>query len=423
VEWRHDLQLWRSGDSAAAERLREYITPFVHGVLLARFPHHVANSQTSTVLDQAMAAVPSPAQDTNFVQQAVATARRFARLNPTSKAGERVTADALVNEARRWLERVRQLEEASREVVIWRMTGGIPGEELVTVLGADRLELRVQLERGVEETMGVTFDLTGDEYLWRFEGEPSTQLARLETIAIVLRFDPRAPLEPISGKGSNNAATFQDLDVPVQPLPQLDEVRRPKRPDASEPRSGSRQVVSSYEKDEKTKGAYNLPAAARGMPSSPLAAHEQKSRTAKNPNADITQEAPAVVWPSEKGVTTNDEERPSRRMATRPRPSTAPGLSMRPSVTDELETEGPHTEEVDGGKEAHQTELLQVSSGETPAWRGPSELTGRRKLPALPLATEPLRMPRSSSLMRLIGFALVGLLVGLALLWRLGRAS
>ena len=54
MEWREDVGPARAGDAAARERLREYLTPFAHGVALAWAAHHVTERLVPRILDEAI---------------------------------------------------------------------------------------------------------------------------------------------------------------------------------------------------------------------------------------------------------------------------------------------------------------------------------------------------------------------------------
>jgi hypothetical protein len=267
VEWLDDATGWKAGDGPATERLREYLTPFVHGVLLARLPHHQANALMPEALDTVMVSPEQVTRAALTVSHAVAVARRLCtRVRPSSQQ-ERPSSDSTIAEGRQWLERVRRLPESVREVVLWRFVEGIPGPELCEVLAANEDETRTSLERGVGETMLPPVSLVGADYLWDLSGEPSTSLARAETWAMALRFDPLAPPEPADVV--NTAATFQDLkDVGVETRPEANPFGdfAPTRVAVEGSRPAKLHAAGSIGEDEKTQGGFDLPAAARGLP-------------------------------------------------------------------------------------------------------------------------------------------------------------
>jgi len=263
VEWLDDVSGWKAGDAAATERLREYVTPFVHGAVLAQWPHHQTNARMGQVLDEVMAAQQQVKLVEQFVQVAVAIARKVSKGAPAGGRQERPTTDPTVSEGRQWLERVRTLPEARRERVLWRLTEGISGPELCEVLGLSADEVRVDLERGLGATMVPAQSLVGVDYVWDLSSEPTTALARLETWATSLRFDALAAPEP--DDAAQNGATFEDLSS----LLEAARVQPEANPFSSAERTAMPRVLlrspSSASFDEKTHGGFDLPAAARGL--------------------------------------------------------------------------------------------------------------------------------------------------------------
>lgn len=326
VEWIDDVKRWRAGDASAAEQLREYVTPFVHGALLARLPHHVASALMTEALDTALASPDDLERDAGFVRHAVGAARRLAKLSPAKSSQERPSDDPTVAEGRQWLERLRLLPEEVREVVLWRLVGGVPGPELVEVLGLDEGVVRVELEKGLGESLVPPVSLEGVDYVWDLSGEPSTQLARAETVAMALRFDPLAAPEPADVV--NTGATFQDLSgaqVGVRPQANPFGDFAPTRvPQERRPPAGR------FDTDEKTQGAFDLPAAARPAPrtepmgppkTEPMAPPREgsaKTEPVFPPRAERpSQRQPIVVAgpePEERSVKRRtDDGRPSRK--------------------------------------------------------------------------------------------------------------
>lgn len=85
MEWLDDVKQWKAGDANATERLREYVTPFVHGALLARMPHHLANALMAEALDTVLVSPEQVTKDSHFVTHAVAVARKLVkRTKPAS---------------------------------------------------------------------------------------------------------------------------------------------------------------------------------------------------------------------------------------------------------------------------------------------------------------------------------------------------
>ena len=266
MEWLDDVKQWKAGDASATERLREYVTPFVHGALLARMPHHLANALMAEALDTVLVSPEQVTKDSHFVTHAVAVARKLVKRTKPASLQERPSSDTTVAEGRQWLERLRALPEEVRERALWRLCEGIPGPELVEVLSLDEEQLKAELERGIGDTLVPAQSLAGAEYVWDLSGEPSTALARAETYAMSLRFDPLATPEPADVV--NTAATFQDLSNA-----KVGEVRpeanpfgdfAPTRVQPSEAKGAKLQPANTFT-DEKTQGAFDLPAAARGL--------------------------------------------------------------------------------------------------------------------------------------------------------------
>lgn len=312
VEWLDDVRRWRAGDPGATERLREYVTPFVHGALLARMPHHVANALMPQVLDQVLADADPATDDAAFVVHVVAVARRLARAIDRRERQERPSTDSTIAEGRQWLERLRGVPDEVCEQVVWRLVEGIPGPELVEVLRLDEAALRPALERGVGDSLVPPQSLLGADYLWDLSGEPSTSLARAETFAMSLRFDPLTPPEPADVV--NTGATFQDLSNAKVGLarPEANPFGNvsPTRVLPPEPRSkANRLVPAGSGRDEKTEGAFDLPAAARGLvPKAEPAAPAVKTSSRPGPLAPVPthRSAPKVAK-------VFDDDRPSKK--------------------------------------------------------------------------------------------------------------
>lgn len=322
MEWLDDVKQWKGGDANATERLREYVTPFVHGALLARVPHHLANALMAEALDTVLVSPEQVTKDLQFVTHAVAVARRLVKRTKPASLQERPSSDTTVAEGRQWLERLRPLPEEVRERVLWRLCEGIPGPELCEVLSLDDEQLRAELERGIGDTLVPAQSLAGADYVWDLSGEPSTALARAETYAMSLRFDPLATPEPADVV--NTAATFQDLSNA-----KVGEVRpeanpfgdfAPTRVQVSEAKGAKLQPANTFT-DEKTEGAFDLPAAARGLvPKTEPAAPAVKTsgRQAIVPPTPTQRSEPKVAKvfeddrPSRKRPVLTDE-RPSRK--------------------------------------------------------------------------------------------------------------
>lgn len=395
MEWLDDVKHWKAGDANATERLREYVTPFVHGVLLARMPHHLANALMPEALDTLLVSPEQVTKDSHFVTHAVAIARKLVKRTKPASLQERPSSDTTIAEGRQWLERLRTLPDEVRERVLWRLCEGIPGPELCEVLSLDEEQLKAELERGIGDTLVPAQSLAGAEYLWDLSGEPSTALARAETYAMSLRFDPLATPEPADVV--NTAATFQDLSNA-----KVGEVRpeanpfgdfAPTRVQPSEAKGAKLQPANTFT-DEKTQGAFDLPAAARGLvPKTEPAAPAVKTsgRQALVPPTPTHRSEPKVAKvfeddrPSRKRPVLADE-RPSRK-------TTVPmneGVGRRETLEAPIEPKPSQTRHDDDERPSRSK--LQV--------RGKldrSEESGRRKNPELehkrrPVVTEPEAM-------------------------------
>lgn len=313
VEWIDDVKQWKAGDPAAADRLREYVTPFVHGALLARLPHHIANALMAETLDSLFRSPQSVTKDAGFVQLAVQFARKVAQARKAGTRQERPTADGTVAEGRQWLERLREAApEELRELVIWRLVEGVPGPELVEVLSLNEGAMRPALERAIGETMVPAQSLSHVDYLWDLSGEPSTHLARTETYAMALRFDPLAT--PEAADVANTGGTFQDLndakvsDVRPEANPFGDTMPTRVTTDAK-----AKLIPAGEFTDEKTEGAFDLPAAAREL----QAKTEVATPVVKPPPRPAMPVARAAKS-EPKVAPVLDDERPSRRRAIDP---------------------------------------------------------------------------------------------------------
>ncbi len=220
MEWREDVGPARAGDAGARERLREYLTPFAHGVALASSPHHVADRLVPRILDEAMKSL-GGIDDASIGVHVMNVARRIAKESTRGPIEEQGTPNSSILEARQTLSRLRLLPEQPRERFLLRVVEGIPGPELADVARVAPGELRAELERCASEaarTFGQGQSFAGDEYLWELSGDPPALIARLEMQLPVLRFDPTAA--PMNEHTS--AGTFQELPsigcAPMKPL-------------------------------------------------------------------------------------------------------------------------------------------------------------------------------------------------------------
>jgi Flp pilus assembly protein CpaB len=210
MQWREDVGPTRAGDRDARERLKDYFTPFAHGVALAHAPHHVVERLVPKIFEAAFKSL-GGVDDAAVGTHVMNVARRLAKeANPGPRIDEAGGAAAGVMEARHAVSRLRTIAEGPREKLVLRLVEGIPGPELAEVLRVSPAELRAELERGAGEAarvFGQGQSFAGDEYLWELTGAPPALLARLEMQLPALRFDPSAPAEV----ESSAAGTFQEL--------------------------------------------------------------------------------------------------------------------------------------------------------------------------------------------------------------------
>lgn len=280
----------RAGDQAALERLREFLTPFLHGVALAHAPHHVVERLMPRLLGE-LPAVLAGSDVAAVGAQALATARRLAKLAGQAGLEEQAHPDAGLREGRQVLSRLRAVPEASREWLLLRLVEGIPGPELVEVSGAAEADGRAALERGASQAaqlLGQPKDYAGDSYLWELLGAPTPLLAQLEMQLPALRFDPLAAPAPVE---SHTAGTLQDLAPvgapsragprPPGPFDEPDETAVGAPPGDGPRRTELEQPVllvpplpaapNPFEPVVRTVAATDLPAEARGQLPEPVA--------------------------------------------------------------------------------------------------------------------------------------------------------
>lgn len=220
MDWREDVGPARAGDAAARERLREYLTPFAHGVALASSPHHVAERLVPKILDEAMCTL-GGVDDAAIGVHVMNVARRVSKEASPGPIEEQGTSQPSLLEARQSLSRLRALPEQARERFFLRLVEGIPGPELSEVAHIAPGELRAELERCASEAaraFGQGQSFAGDDYLWQLSGNAPPLLARLEMQLPLLRFDPTAAPLP----ENSPAGTFQELAAvgskPMKPL-------------------------------------------------------------------------------------------------------------------------------------------------------------------------------------------------------------
>lgn len=286
MEWRQDIAPARAGDAGARERLREYLTPFVHGVVIAHAPQHLADGLVTAVIDSVFGKL-SQLQDTQVVTQLLAVARSSAKDAAGARVEERSTGDAALLEARQTLMRLRGLPEGPRERLFLRLVEGIPGPELAEVLGLRADELRAELERAADagaRALGQSGSFTGDGYLWDLSGAPSPVLTKLEVVLPVARFGASESTGQTIGElpAVGSAPKAMELDehtatgVDVVTVP--GEVPPPRKVPAG---------PNPFEAQPRTIAATDLPAEAQGQvpvaPPPPVASAPVRAATGLRP--------------------------------------------------------------------------------------------------------------------------------------------
>ena len=268
MQWREDVAPARAGDAAARERLREYLTPFAHGVALAWAAHHVTERLVPRILDEAMRTLGGVDDDSVGVH-VMSVARRMSKEATHGPVEENGTSQSALLEARQSLSRLRSIPEHLRERFFLRLVEGIPGPELAQVARLPPGELRAELERAAAEAaraFGQGQSFAGDEYLWELAGDPPPLLARLEMQLPALRFDPTAaPLNE-----ATNAGTFQELAAVAPPMKPLlfSEFEGTETGVITTPSPAARpplDVANPFEPNVRTIAATDLPAEARGQ--------------------------------------------------------------------------------------------------------------------------------------------------------------
>lgn len=287
MSWRDDVTPAQAGDPAALERLREFLTPFLHGVALAHAPHHAVERLMPRLLDE-LGAVLLGADASAAGILALALARRLAKQAGQAGLEEQAHPDAALRDARQVLGRLRALPEGPREWLLLRLVEGVPGPELVEVTNAVAAELRAELERGATEAataLGQPQAFAGDAYLWELLGTPGPLLAQLEMQLPALRYDPQAA--PAPAEAPHTAGTLQDLApvggpprTPGRPGPfdQPDETAVGAPPHRAVPQAPTLPEVRAaplganpFEPVARTVAATDLPAEARGQLPEPAA--------------------------------------------------------------------------------------------------------------------------------------------------------
>ncbi len=217
MEWREDVGPARAGDAGARERLRDYFTPFAHGIALASSPHHVTEALVPRILDEALRTL-GGVDPEDLGVHLMNVARRLAKEATPGNIEEQGATQASLLEARQSVSRLRAIPLQARERFLLRVVEGIPGPELAEVARVPPGELRAELEKAAAEaarSFGQGQSFAGDTYLWDLTGTPPALIARLEMQLPVLRFDPGAAPPP----PATSAGTFQELSAIAPPPP------------------------------------------------------------------------------------------------------------------------------------------------------------------------------------------------------------
>ncbi|MFT3710708.1 MAG: Flp pilus assembly protein CpaB [Archangium sp.] len=208
MEWRQDIRPARTGDAEAVDRLKEYLTPFVHGVCLAHAPHHVTATLVDRVLTTALATL-GGVEDVDLGSHVISVARRMAKEASPGTPHELPSADVGTAEALRVISRLREINELAREHFFLRMLEGVPGPEIADVARLTAGDLRAELERAAADAarlLGQGQSFAGDDYLWDLSGAPGPLLARLEMQLPVLRHDPSVTAPGVIGVAAPDTA-------------------------------------------------------------------------------------------------------------------------------------------------------------------------------------------------------------------------
>jgi RNA polymerase sigma-70 factor (ECF subfamily) len=144
----------RRGDREAFGRLYGLYGRMVHGVLLARVPRDDVDDLLQEVFVKAMHRLPSLRDPGAFGAWLGSIARnaatdRFRRAPRTVELADDIAApDAVDEEARAVLGRIRALPEAYREPMVMRLVEGMTGPEIAERTGLTPGSVRVNLHRG-----------------------------------------------------------------------------------------------------------------------------------------------------------------------------------------------------------------------------------------------------------------------------------
>jgi RNA polymerase sigma-70 factor, ECF subfamily len=147
----------RHGNRSAFGRLYDKYARMVHGILLARVPHHEVDDLAQDVFLSALRQLPALRDDGAFGGWLAMIARNraydyhrrtreFTELPADLPAGETHTPESIAA-----LEAIRSLPEAYREPLIMRLVEGMSGEEIADRTGMTPASVRVNLHRGMKQ--------------------------------------------------------------------------------------------------------------------------------------------------------------------------------------------------------------------------------------------------------------------------------
>jgi pilus assembly protein CpaB len=227
----------KRGDGAAREELAQFVTPFVHGVLVCRLSTRAANMVLPPLLGELLARlVEQESAPRTRGPWLVSEVRRRAvelALDPalTPEAAGAGSGEAVLGE-------IRSLPEPARERLMLRVLEGISGPEIAELSGADEVEVRGDLERAMAAVHeGGAF--LGDAYLWCSRGAPHPMVVRLENQLSGLRYDPTStsglaprvspPAGPEADATTPHGTGLRDAEPETAPfVPQMEDPTAPR---------------------------------------------------------------------------------------------------------------------------------------------------------------------------------------------------
>jgi RNA polymerase sigma-70 factor, ECF subfamily len=145
------------GDRASFGRLHELYAPLVHGILLARVPHHEVVDLVQDVFLMALRKLHTLADPAAFGAWIATIARNRAtdfhrRKKPSAELPDDLPGPAPeTGEAADVLAAIRSLPTAYRETLVLRLVEGMTGPEISARTGLTPGSVRVNLCRGMEQ--------------------------------------------------------------------------------------------------------------------------------------------------------------------------------------------------------------------------------------------------------------------------------